>query len=314
MKSITADSRREAEKEAHILEAEYQAEKDRFTVRQALDGYIALKQNVLSPATLRGYRNIRNSRLQSIMNVDVHDVDSFKMQQAINEDAATKSCKTIASARNLIMSALKLYGIQLQLNVTLPARKPNMKELPTAKQVIEMVRGTDIELPCMLAMWLSLRVSEVRGLQFRDLRGNVLTVCRSKLYVGGDDVVREVNKTYNSTRRLVVPEYLINLINAVPHESEEDFIVPVNYQFICKHLRKLAKANGYQLTFHDLRHLNASVMLALGIPDKYAMERGGWSTNATLKAVYQHTFSEERKQVDAKIDDYFNRLLDAEST
>ena len=43
--------------------------------------------------------------------------------------------------------------------------------------------------------------------------------------------------------------------------------------------------------------------------DKYAMERGGWSTPNTLKNVYQHTFSEERKQVDKKIDDYFNGIL-----
>ena len=58
-------------------------------------------------------------------------------------------------------------------------------------------------------------------------------------------------------------------------------------------------------TFHDLRHLNASVMLALGVPDKYAMERGGWSSNNVLKSVYQHTFSTERKQVDDRIDRYF---------
>ena len=47
----------------------------------------------------------------------------------------------------------------------------------------------------------------------------------------------------------------------------------------------------------------------LGIPDKYAMERGGWSTPNTLKAVYQHTFSEKRRTVDQKIDEFFNNLL-----
>ena len=197
----------------------------------------------------------------------------------------------------------------LDLNVTLPAKVPKLKDLPTAAQVIHMIRGTDIELPCMLALWLSLRMSEVRGLQFGDYKDGVLTIRRSKLYIGGDDVVREVNKTYNSTRRLVVPEYVGKLIEAVPHESEEDFIVPVNYQIIRKHLRKLAKENGYTLTFHDLRHLNASIMLMLGIPDKYAMERGGWSTTDTLKAVYQHTFSDERKHVDELIDGFFDDIL-----
>lgn len=112
-----------------------------------------------------------------------------------------------------------------------------------------------------------------------------------------------------STRQLVLPDYLIKLIEAVPHESDSDFIVPVNYQIIRKHLKKLADANGYTLTFHDLRHLNASVMLALSVPDKYAMECGSWSTNTTLKNVYQHTFSEERKHVDEQIDDYFNAIL-----
>lgn len=37
------------------------------------------------------------------------------------------------------------------------------------------------------------------------------------------------------------------------------------------------------MTFHDLRHLNASVMAALRIPDKYAQERGGWKSDKIMK-------------------------------
>lgn len=64
------------------------------------------------------------------------------------------------------------------------------------------------------------------------------------------------------------------------------------------------------ISFHDLRHMNASVMLALGVPDKYAMERGGWETDSIMKSVYQNTFSSERLMVDKKIDDYFNALVE----
>lgn len=103
---------------------------------------------------------------------------------------------------------------------------------------------------------------------------------------------------------------LKNLIEAVPHEKDDDFIVQMEYQTLRSKFYKLLEEKGYHMTFHDLRHLSASVMLMLNIPDKYAMERGGWSTNSTLKSVYQHTFSEERKQVDKKIDDYFNSLLE----
>ena len=63
------------------------------------------------------------------------------------------------------------------------------------------------------------------------------------------------------------------------------------------------------MTFHDLRHLNASVMHALNIPDKYAMERGGWETDHIMKTVYQETLSEERRKVDEVIDGYFKEVI-----
>ena len=70
------------------------------------------------------------------------------------------------------------------------------------------------------------------------------------------------------------------------------------------------KGAGYGITFHDLRHVNASVMAALGIPDVYAMERGGWSNTTTLRSVYQQNFTDERNRIDKQIDDYFAGLYD----
>ena len=64
------------------------------------------------------------------------------------------------------------------------------------------------------------------------------------------------------------------------------------------------------ITLHMLRHINASVMLQLHVPDKYAMACGGWKTDATMKRVYQETFSKERERVDRMIDDYFEDITD----
>ena len=308
-KSITAPTRWQAEMLAAEFLETVQTARSKFTVAQAVRGYIDSKKNVLSPSTVYCYEIILKNRLQMLMSLDIHEVDSFVMQRAINEEAATKTRKTIAEAKNLIGAALKMYGVNPQWNVTLPPKVPKVNELPTAEQVIRMIRGTEIELPCLLAMWLSLRMSEVRGLQFGDIKDGILTIQRSKLYLGTQDVIRDLNKTFNSTRRLVVPAYIQSLIDRIPHQSETDFIVPLGYKQIKNHLTRLAKANGYQLTFHQLRHLNASIMLMLGIPDKYAMERGGWSSNGVLKSVYQHTFSAERKLVDERIDSFFNDLL-----
>lgn len=308
-KSITAETRWQAEKAAEDFIKNGKKDEKKLTVGEALDNYIKLKENVLSPSTIRGYGIIRRNRLKSIMNLDIHEVNSFNMQMAINEDAATIGRKSIREAKNLIITALKLYGVKPDLDVTLPPKKPKIKDLPTASEIIPIIRGTDVELPCLLAMWLSLRMSEVRGLQFGDIKDNIVTVQRSKLYFDGEDHIREVNKTYNSTRQLAIPAYLLKLNDEVPPKKKTEFIVTMGYNCIRSHFNKLLAEHDLKMTFHDLRHLSASVMLMLNVPDKYAMERGGWSTPSTLKAVYQHTFSEERKLIDSKIDDYFNDIL-----
>ena len=38
--------------------------------------------------------------------------------------------------------------------------------------------------------------------------------------------------------------------------------------------------------FHDLRHYNASIQHALGIPDAYLMQSGGRENDSVLKSVF----------------------------
>lgn len=47
--------------------------------------------------------------------------------------------------------------------------------------------------------------------------------------------------------------------------------------------------------FHDLRHYCASIQHALGIPDAYIMQRGGWQSDAILKDVYRHTMDDKQQ-------------------
>jgi integrase len=63
------------------------------------------------------------------------------------------------------------------------------------------------------------------------------------------------------------------------------------------------------MTFHDFRHVNASVMALLRIPDKYAQKRGGWKTDKTMKKVYQQIFSPKRQALDEQIDSYFKSKM-----
>lgn len=310
-KSFTADERWKAEKLAREFEkgGKGKISAKSLTVGKAIDDYIELKRNVLAPSTIYGYERTRRTRLQSVMNIKAEKLDTLTLQRAINEDAKRLGFRSLKDAKCLVLAALKIHGIKPDINVTLPPKKNKTKELPDARTVLNIIRNTSIELPCLLAMWLSLRMSEVRGLKFSDVRNGVLFVNRANVRFGGSDHIREVNKTSCSTRAISLPEYITRLIEKVPHETENDFIIKDTHSAIYNKFRTLMLENGIEMTFHDLRHLNASIMLMLGIPDKYAMERGGWSTPDVLKTIYQHTFSDERKLVDKRIDDYFNSLI-----
>ena len=157
----------------------------------------------------------------------------------------------------------------------------------------------------LLGLWQGFRVSEIRGLKKSDFKKGVLSVNRVIVTADGKAIEKELAKTEQSKRSLQVPPPIQKLVDKVSGE----YITTLSGESIYKRFKRKMIRLGYpDATFHDLRHLNASVMLMLGIPDKYAMERGGWSNTATLKNVYQETFTPEREKVDNTIDNYFSTL------
>lgn len=276
-KSFTAPTKKEAEAQSALYSIQQkETKKQKMTVGQAIDKYIESKENVLSPSTIDSYKRVRHNCLQSIMEIEIQDLQRSDMQIAINMDSARLSPKTVRNAYGLVATAVKMFRPDIVLNVTLPAKQHKVKTLPTVQEIIQAIQGTEIELPCMLAMWLSLRMSEIRGLKYTDIENGILTVRSTIVTVNGEHVVKNQTKTYGSTRQLKVPDYIMNLIEQSKKDSDGEYVVTMTGQAIYKRFTRLLERNGIQhMTFHDLRHINASVMLMLGVPDKYAMERGG---------------------------------------
>lgn len=301
--------------EAELMAREYQLGRKQKreqgrTVGECIDEYIAIKENILSPTTIEGYRKEKRNSLADLCSIPVSELTETQIQAHINRLALTKSPKTIRNAHGLLSAALNVYAPDMRLRTTLPQKQKKIKQLPEVSAIMEALRGTDIELPCLMALWLGMRMSEIRGAKRSNIHNGVLTIKDTVVNVAGKPVEREQTKTVESTRMLPIPKPLLDMINALP--PEQDIIITMPDYTIRKHLYALQEEKQLEhFSFHDLRHLNASVMLALGIPDKYAMERGGWSSNNIMKSVYQHTFSEERKAADEKINNYFESVMDS---
>lgn len=318
--SFTAPTKKEAEYKAaaFAVERKISGNSSRWTLGEAIDHYIDLKEPVLSPTTIRSYRSYRTHAFQGIMDVPLNRIDSLTLQKAVNAELLREpgrgsrtamSPKSIKNAYCLISSTLRTYVPDRVYRVSLPKIPKKIKRaLPEPAQIYEAVKGTDIELPVLLAMWLSFTMSEIRGLtKSKSIDGDYITI-REVLVVGdgGKDVRKEMAKEETRNRRHRMPGRIKELIDAV----EGDVIVPLTPSVLLKEFKRRMKAAEMpSITFHDLRHINASVMAMLHIPDIYAQERGGWKTDHVMKSVYTEIFTDERKKVDDLVDGYFENFV-----
>ena len=300
--------------EAELMAREYQLgirkkiEKGK-TVGDCIDSYIESKENILSPSTIDSYKRIKKNNLAELCDTSISELTALDIQKHFNKQALTKSAKTVCNAHGLLVAVLNVYAPELHVRTTLPKKQKKIKQLPGVEDVLKAVKGSDIEIPCLLAIWCTLRMSEVRGAKKSNIHGNILTIEDTIITVDGEHIERNATKTVESTRQVHLPDTIIRLIKTLPEEQE--YLTEYTQSQIYKRFQALLVAHNIpHMTFHDLRHLDASVMALLNIPEKYAMERGGWSSPHIMKSVYQHTFTAERQAIEEKIDEYFNSIYD----
>lgn len=316
--SFTAPTKKEAE----WLAADFarnkksHADSTNWTLGEAIDAYIELKRPVLSPTTIHEYERIRVRSFQSLMDIPIKKIDNAMLQNAVrdelerqpNKKTGTMSVKSVKNAYGLVNASCRRFNPGVVYFIDFPKKPRRIRSLPLPEDIYRAVKGSKIELACLLAMWLSFTESEVRGLtKSKSIDGDYITIREVLVVVDGVDVRKEMAKEETRNRRHRMPPYIKSLIDQV----EGDVIVPYLPGFLLKNLKRLMRQNGLpEITFHDLRHVNATVMATLGVPDNYAQERGGWKTDHVMKTVYTEVFSSERQRVDNVIDSYFESHLD----
>ena len=168
------------------------------------------------------------------------------------------------------------------------------------------IAGSSVELPVLLALCLCLRVSEIRGIRKSAVQGNFLSIERSIVTVRGQHIEKELLKTDSSRRIEELPDFLRDMILSAPTE----YATTLTGQAIYKQFtRRMEKAGFQKIRFHDLRHISASDMHSQGISDKVAADRGGWSGTQTMRQVYQHSFTEERRAADKLMNSRYSEMF-----
>jgi len=311
-KSFTAGTKREAEFLASQYALTRKEAEDKKTVAEAIEEYINLKTPVLSPATIRGYRGMQKNLYNSIGGIDINEITSKDLQSFVGIIALDHSAKTVKNAYSLLTAALSMYLPDKKFHVTMPQKNVIQRNIPDDEKVKALISAADPELrkAILLASIGTLRRGEIASLKYGDIKRDI-----SAVYVHSDIVrdehgcwiYKDIPKNSSSIRTVVLPEHVIkSLGEGLPDEN----VISLNPAQITNRFMRLRDKLGMKCRFHDLRHYAASIMHALGVPDQYIMERGGWKTDTTLKAVYRNILDDKSKKFTDITNNYLDNLID----
>ena len=171
------------------------------------------------------------------------------------------------------------------LTTTLPQKEKPDVYIPTVEEVNSILQtaksiNTDLYISILLASHLGLRRSEICALEWSDFdwKNKTLEISKALCLDDKNQYVLKAPKSYSGYRKIPIPDTVASALDE--YRKENDTVISITPNSLTTRFhRLLVKMNMPHFTFHNLRHYNASIMLALNIPNKYAMEFMGHATD-----------------------------------
>ena len=201
-----------------------------------------------------------------------------------------------------------MFAPDLRIRVTLPERKKPDLYCPSdedVKRLLQEIEGTELEIAVLLAAFGPMRRGEICALESTDISGNKVAITKSM--VPGPDHQWHIKqpKTYSSYRTIEYPQYVINKM-----KGKTGKIITLNPDGVSNRFKvAIRKAGLPHFRFHDLRHYSASIMHAIGVPDQYILQRGGWASDNVMKTVYRNAIDLETVRQTKKINRHFEEIV-----
>lgn len=309
-KSFTSDNpsaagRREAEYQAaaYALVKQERIQSNK-TFGEALDEYITKREPVVSPRTVMNYRRMQKNDFSTLCKMKIADITQDMIQSFVNQDSKKHSPKSVRDNHGLISAVMKQERPSFALNTILPKSiRPDIY-VPSDEDVKKLMlcaQDTELELPILLAAFGPMRRGEICALHTKNIKENVVHVSQNMVLTPDKTWTIKEPKSYAGDRFISYPDFVSDKLSQVSGK-----ITNLSPDNISNRFTRLLKRSGIpHFRFHDLRHYSASIQHALGIPDAYIMQRGGWGNDGVLKNVYRHTMTGMVQEMNQKANDYF---------
>ena len=306
-RSFTARTKYEAERMANEFLRNKNTPSSELILSDAIDRYIEIKEHVLSPSTVKGYESLKRNAFAALTAVRIDRITQEDIQECINRYAVNHKAKTCRNALGLLTAVLytflpgRTYHIKLPQNIQHDYYTPTDADI---EQLLSAIKYTELRKAVMLAAFGTLRRSEICGLMYEDIDGDAIHVHRSMVESSKGWILKDFPKNDTSNRTVIFPHFVIEMLG-----DGTGKLVRMTPKAIDKAFRRAAVRAGLPyFRLHDLRAYSVSIAHALGIPDVYNMERGGWKSPDTYRKLYRRVISNIDDENTAKLNSHFEKL------
>ncbi len=280
-----------------------------------------MDMSTLAPSTRATYKSYINNHFKPYFKgLKLKQITEIHIKKFMADKSKEVSQASVRRMTSVLKSALAdaLKAKSPARDIKLPKEEKYVPRVPNdieMAQIHDAVRGTRDEPIVLLAAWCGLRRGEIFALRWNDVdwKTGILRIDEARSINEDNDYEDKRPKSENGLREVVVPEYLLGLLEALrkPKKKKGQVVaISANSDHRIFEMRPDSWSSYWAAfvtekklpkhRFHDLRHYHASWLYARGIPDQYAAQRLGHDIQM-LKRVYQHLGLDRRMEIDDNI-------------
>lgn len=245
----------------------------------------------------------------------------------------------------LVLNKCLTYAQKMNIIKTVPCNIEYVKESKEKKlkvwtedqliYFLNQIKGTYLYYPILFASFTGMRIGEICGLRYKniDFKNSRIKVCEQILNdkINKGLVHTDILKTSKSNRTITIPNLLLQeiLINKSPNATDNDFVILSRKGEMCNprnlsmdFTKKIAKystpkeddtLNEHmflpQITFHDLRHTHATILLLHGENIKVISERLGHESVKITLDTYSHVLPSMEEHTSLLLENIFKNKV-----